>query len=171
MKILKHIAALMATVMVLSSCSILGGGSSNGTTSGSNTGSALLSLYNIYQAAGGNIDLSNSANIVNIGKILTGAGTLANASSTYVDQFKTGLINGATGLVNNSNVSKVMTGLQALSSVDASAFKSAAKDAAKSAATTAATNAATSAVSSLNNKTAGVASTISTLNTILGALQ
>ena len=167
MKILKHFAAAIAAILLISSCSVLGGATSNGMSSGRNTGSALLTLYNIYQAAGGNIDLSNAANIVNIGKILTGAGTLANATTSYVDQFKTGLINGATGLVNNSNVSKVMSGLQTLSSIDPSAFKSAAKTAASNAAT----NAANSAVSAMNSKTANVATTISALNSILGALK
>ena len=166
MKLIKHIAALMATVLLLSSCSVLGGGASSGLKSGVNTGSALSALYSVYRAAGGNIDLSNAANIVNIGKILTGAGTLANATTGYLDQFKTGLMSGASKIVNNSNVSKVMSGLQALSSVDPSAFKSAAK----TAATNAANNAATSAVSTLNDKTAGVATTISALSSILGAL-
>jgi hypothetical protein len=167
MKALKHIAAVIVAVLTLSSCSVLSGGMANGASSGRNTGSALLALYNIYQAAGGNIDLSNAANIVNIGKILTGAGTLANATSTYMDQFKTGLLNGATGLVNNSNVSKVMSGLQTLSSIDPSAFKSAAKTAASNAAS----SAVNSAVSAANSKTAGVATTLSTLNSIFGALK
>ena len=55
MKLMKRIAVGLATLLLLTSCSIL-------------------------QKAAGGIDLSNLTNIINIGKILTGAGSLSNAT-------------------------------------------------------------------------------------------
>ena len=120
MKLMKRIAVGVASLLLISSCSLLQNVAS-ATTSGSNTGSAISAIYNVLKAAGG-IDLSNLTNIINIGKILTGAGSLSNATQSYTDEFATALINGSNNLVNSSNVSKVISGLKALNNIDTSAF-------------------------------------------------
>ena len=55
MKAIRRIAVLIAGIFLISSCSILGRLTGNATTTGTNTGSALLNLYQLYQAfrAGG----------------------------------------------------------------------------------------------------------------------
>ena len=120
MKLIKRIAVGIASLVMISSCSILQS-VGNASTAGSNTGSALSAIYNVLKAAGG-IDLSNITNIINIGKILTGAGALSNATQSYTDEFANALISGSNNLVNSANVSKVISGLKALNSIDTSAF-------------------------------------------------
>ena len=120
MKLFKRIVLGVSALLMVSSCSILQT-VGNATTAGSNTGSALSAIYNVLKAAGG-IDLSNLTNIINIGKILTGAGALSNATQSYTDEFANALISGSNNLVNSGNVSKVITGLKALNSIDTSAF-------------------------------------------------
>ena len=120
MKLIKRIAVGIASLLVISSCSILQT-VGNATTAGSNTGSAIAAIYNVLKAAGG-IDLSNITNIINIGKILTGAGALSSATQSYTDEFANALISGSNNLVNSGNVSKVISGLKALNSIDTSAF-------------------------------------------------
>ena len=120
MKLFKRIVLGVSALLLVSSCSILQT-VGNATTAGSNTGSALSAIYNVIRAAGG-IDLSNLTNIINIGKILTGAGALSNATQSYTDEFANALISGSNNLVNSGNVSKVISGLKALNSIDTSAF-------------------------------------------------
>ena len=120
MKLFKRIVLGVSALLMVSSCSVLQG-LGNATTAGTNTGTALSAIYNVLKAAGG-IDLSNLTNIINIGKILTGAGSLSNATQSYTDEFATALINGSNNLVNSGNVSKVLAGLKALNSIDTSAF-------------------------------------------------
>ena len=120
MKLFKRIVLGVSALLLVSSCSILQT-VGNATTAGSNTGSALSAIYNVIRAAGG-IDLSNLTNIINIGKILTGAGALSNATQSYTDEFASALISGSNNLVNSGNVSKVITGLKALNNIDTSAF-------------------------------------------------
>jgi hypothetical protein len=120
MKLMKRIAVGIASLLLISSCSILQN-VANATTAGSNTGSAISAIYNVLKAAGG-IDLSNLTNIINIGKILTGAGALTNATQSYTDEFANALISGSNNLVNSGNVSKVISGLKSLNSIDNSAF-------------------------------------------------
>ena len=78
MKLMKRIAVGLATLLLLTSCSILQKAAS-ATSLGGNTGTAISAIYNVLKAAGG-IDLSNLTNIINIGKILTGAGSLSNGT-------------------------------------------------------------------------------------------
>lgn len=159
MKLFKHIAAACATVVLLSSCSILNGTSSTDATStGSNTGSALSSLYKII-LAGGNLDLSDLTTLINLGKVLMGANSLTNASNAFVDQFTSGLISGSSNLVNSSNASAVVNGLKSLASIDTSALASAAADAAAGKAF------------QVNSSTQSVSSTLSALNGIFNLLQ
>jgi len=117
---MKRIAAGVASLLLLSSCSILQS-VGNATTAGTNTGSALSAIYQVLKAAGG-IDLSNLTNIINIGKILTGAGALSNATQSFTDEFASALINGSNNLVNSGNVSKVISGLKALNNINTTAF-------------------------------------------------
>ena len=159
MKFIKRIAAGCAALMLLSSCSILSGVNSNtATTQGSDTGSAIAAIYNILKATGG-IDLSNLTNIINIGKILTGANSLASANQDYANAFATALISGSSNLVNSANVNSVLNGLKALSSMDTSALQqaSAAKGFAGSA-------------PAISPSDENVAATMNVINGILGSL-
>ena len=155
MKALKHIAAGLAALMLLSSCSILKNVTAS--DSGSSTGSALAALYQIFKATGA-LDLGNLTNIINIGKILTGANSLANATLDYTNEFAEGLIKGSSQLVNDGNVQKVMGALKSLSSVDTSALSQAA------------VAAADGTVTQLNSSTAGVSQTLNSLTNIFKVL-
>ena len=120
MKLFKRIVLGVSALLMVSSCSVLQG-LGNATTAGTNTGTALSAIYNVLKAAGG-IDLSNITNIINIGKILTGAGALSGVTQSFTDEFASALIQGSNNLVNSGNVSKVISGLQALNNLDTSAF-------------------------------------------------
>ena len=121
MKLMKRIAAGVASLLILTSCSILQNVAANATTAGTNTGTAIAAVYNVLKSAGA-IDLSNLTNIINIGKILTGAGALSGATQSFTDEFASALIQGSNNLVNSGNVSKVISGLQSLNNIDTSAF-------------------------------------------------
>ena len=121
MKLMKRIIAGVASLLLLSSCSILQNVATNATSVGTSTGTAIAAIYNVIKAAGG-IDLSNLTNIINIGKILTGASTLTNATQSFTDDFATALINGSENLVNTGNVASVLTGLKALNDLNTTAF-------------------------------------------------
>ena len=158
MKLFKRIVAAVAALTILSSCSVLKNVAANATSLGSSTGSALASIFKVLKSTGG-IDLSNLTNIINLGQILTGANSLTGATSSFTDQFASGLINGSSNLVNSSNVSSVLGGLKSLANIDTSAISSAA--AAASAGKTA----------EINYSTEGVSATVNTLKNILGALK
>ena len=159
MKLIKRIAAGCAALMLLSSCSILSGlGTNTAASTGSDTGSAIAAIYNILKATGG-IDLSNLTNIINIGKILTGANSLASATQDYANDFSTALINSSSNLVNAGNVASVMNGLKALSSIDTSAFQQAST-----------TKGYASSAPAISTADENVAATMSVLNGILGSL-
>ena len=159
MKLFKHIAAAAAALMLLSSCSVLKNVATNAVSSGTNTGAAISALYNIFKATGG-IDLSNLTNIINLGQILTGANSLANATTSFTDDFASGLISGSSQLVNSSNVATVLNTLKSLSNVDTSAITKAASSYASSGVAT-----------PLTSSTAGVSETISSLTGLFKALQ
>ena len=156
MKLMKRIVAGIAALLLLSSCSILKNVASASSV-GSNTGSAIAAVYNVLKAAGG-IDLSNLTNIINIGKILTGAGALTNATQAFTDEFSTALINGSNTLVNSGNLSKVLTGLKALNNIDTSAFSESA------------TKAYANGSQQLPQNDANVNATVKALTSLLGAL-
>ena len=120
MKLIKRIAVGIASLLMISSCSILQS-VGNASSAGSNTGSALSAIYQVLKATGG-IDLSNLVNIINIGKILTGAGALSNATQSFTDEFASALISGSNNLVNSGNVSQVLSGLKALNGLNTTAF-------------------------------------------------
>jgi hypothetical protein len=156
MKLMKRIAVGVASLLLISSCSILQSVTSAAST-GSNTGSAISAIYNVLKAAGG-IDLSNLTNIINIGKILTGAGALSNATQSYTDEFATALIKGSNNLVNSSNVSKVITGLKALNNIDTSAFSESA------------TKAYANGTQQIQQNDKNVNATVDAITSLLGAL-
>ena len=158
MKLFKHIAAGIAALTILSSCSLLTNTASNATTSGSTTGGALAALYDIFKATGG-IDLNNLTNLINLGKILGNIGGLGNATASFTDQFAAGLIDGSANLVNKTNVASVLSGLKTLANIDTSTI------------TSAASAAASGAPSTLTSNTEGVATTLSSLTSIFNALQ
>ena len=121
MKLFKRIAAAFVAISLLSSCSILSGLTQSATQQGNTTGSALAAIFNVLKT-NGNIDLSDLMNVINIGKILTGANSLTNATQSFTDEFVTGLMNGSGNLVNSSNVAAVLGGLKALNNIDQSVF-------------------------------------------------
>ena len=165
MKLLKRIAAGCAALIVLSSCALLQGTSSasTATTTGMSTGSAISAIYNVLKATGA-IDLSNLTNLINIGQILTGANTLANATTAYTDEFATALINGSSNLVNNSNVNQVLSGLKTLSALDSSALLNASNTAQSK-------GFAAGAAPKVSTSDKNVAATMSAINGLLGALK
>ena len=157
MKLMKRIAAGVASLLLLTSCSILQNAAS-ATSLGGNTGTAISAIYNVLKAAGG-IDLSNLTNIINIGKILTGANSLTNASQAYTSEFITGLMNGSGNLVNSSNVNAVLGGLQALNNIDQSVF------------TGPAAKAYANGSRAVPTTDTGVAATMGALNSLLNTLK
>jgi len=124
MKLFKRLAAGCAALMLLTSCSVLQGLTSNATSTGSNTGTAIAAIYNVLKSTG-SIDLSNLMNVINIGKILTGANALTDATTAFTDEFTAGLIQGSSSLVNSGNAAKVISGLKSLAGLDTSAFQAA----------------------------------------------
>ena len=176
MKHIIRLAACFAALLTISSCGMLGGlAGSNGTATGTSTGSALLRLFQAYQVLKGNattgtnynytgntstgLDLSNVANLINLGQVLTGASTLTNATPTYTNQFSNGLISGSSNLVNNSNVGGVLSGLLNLANGNTSVLSAAAASAAAGNQT------------NVTNQTAGAAEALSTLGSIFSLLQ
>ena len=156
MKLMKRIAVGLASLLLLTSCSILQKAAS-ATSLGGNTGSAISAIYNVLKAADG-IDLSNLTNIINIGKILTGAGALSNATQAFTDEFSQALINGSNNLVNNGNVAKVLSGLKALNNIDTSAFSESA------------TKAYANGTQQVPKNDANVNATVKAITSLLGAL-
>ena len=157
MKMMKRIVAGVASLLIVCSCSVLQNVAASATSAGSSTGSAISAIYNVIKAAGG-IDLSNLTNIINIGKILTGAGTLSNATQSFTNEFAAGLISGSNNLVNNSNVSKVITGLKALNNIDTSAFSDSA------------TKSYANGTQQLQKNDANVNATVDAITSLLGSL-
>ena len=158
MKLFKRIAAAFVAISLLSSCSILSGLTQSATQQGNTTGSALAAIFNVLKT-NGNIDLSDLMNVINIGKILTGANSLTNASQAYTSEFITGLMNGSGNLVNSSNVNAVLGGLQALNNIDQSVF------------TGPAAKAYANGSRAVPTTDTGVAATMGALNSLLNTLK
>ena len=155
MKLFKHIAAATAALMLLTSCSVLKSVASSALSAGSSTGTAISALYNIFKLTGG-IDLSNLTNIINLGKILTGA----NATTAYTDDFASGLISGSSNLVNADNVASVLSTLKALTNIDTSAITNAASS-----------YAATGTATPVSASNAGASETVSALTSLFKTLK
>ena len=124
MKAFRRLVAACTAALMVSSCSILQNVASSATSVGTNTGSAIAGLYQILKATG-TIDLSNLTNLINLGKILTGANALAGATTSYADDFASALVKGSSNLVNSNNIAKVLTGLESLANMDTSALATA----------------------------------------------
>ncbi|MCR5547759.1 MAG: hypothetical protein K6F25_03315 [Bacteroidales bacterium] len=160
MKILKFLAAAVVTLSLLSSCSVIKTvAASNPSQSGSYTGEALAALYQVLQQSG-SIDLSSITNIVNLGRILTGAQSATRTGQAFVDTFTKNLISGSNRLINTSNVGNVISGLKALANVDTSAIGQAATKAVM-----------TGVVPALSNSDPSVSATMGQLSSILGLLK
>ena len=157
-RILKRITAAVVALSMLSSCSVLSVLASSASSQGLNTVTALLSVYKVLQSTG-MLDLSNITNIINIGKILTGARSLTDATPSYINSFSSGLIKGSEGLINSSNVSGVISGLQSLTGIDTSALVNASN------------LAASGTAPQITYSTPGVSDTMSELNSIFGLLK
>ena len=110
MKTLKHLVAAVAALSILTSCSVLKGLTSSAASAGSNTGSAIAAIYNIFKSTGG-IDLNNITTLINLGKILSGAQSLTGATEAFTSDFTSGLISGSSNLVNSANVASVLAAL------------------------------------------------------------
>jgi hypothetical protein len=152
MKALKHLAAACVVLTMLSSCSVINK-AAQAASIGSTTGNSLANIINVLKATGV-IDLSNLANIINLGQILTGASTLSNATQAFTDDFATGLIKGSSNLVNSSNVTGVMSALKSLAGIDNSSILNAVT----------AVNAGQTP--QLTSSSAGVGETLSTIQSI-----
>ena len=129
MKALRRLVAACTAALMVSSCSILQNVASSALSTGTNTGSAIAGLYQILKSTG-TIDLSNLTNLINLGKILTGANALGGSTTSYANDFASALIKGSSNLVNSNNIAKVLTGLESLANMDTSALASAASFAA-----------------------------------------
>ena len=158
MKAFRRLVAACSVALMVSSCSILQGVASSATSMGTNTGSAIAGLYQILKSTG-TIDLSNLTNLINLGKILGGANALAGSTTSYANDFASGLIKGSSNLVNSSNIAKVLTGLETLSSLDTSALSSAASFA------------ATGSDPQISNSSKGVADSMSAITKFLAGLE
>ena len=154
MKLFKCLAVASAAVILLSSCSIIKSATADAMSTGSNTGSALSTLYKILKSTG-TLDLSDLTTLINIGKVLLGANTLTDATQAFSDQFATGLISGSSSIINNSNVSGIMNGLKSLANIDTSVL------------TQAAAAAANGNSFQVNTANAGVSATVDSLTSIL----
>ena len=156
MKALKHLAAACAVLVLLTSCSALSRTATklaSATAIGNSTGSALSSIFSVLKSTGV-IDLSNLTNIINLGRILTGAGTLPSATKAFTSDFASGLINGSSNMINASNVTGVLSGLKQLAAIDNTPLLNAA------------TSANTGIGTPLTNSTPGVNETLSALTSI-----
>ncbi len=158
MKVFKRIVAALVALSLLSSCSILKTLATSALSLGTNTGSAISGIYNVLKKAG-SIDLSDITTLINIGKILTGARSLTDATPTFLDDFSTGLIEGSSQLVNGSNVAAVLNGLKALTKVDTSTLNAAA------------TKALAGTPTQVSTSSAGVNETLAAIKNIVQSLQ
>ena len=124
MKAFKHFLAIVAALSLFTSCGVLGGLSSGmgaQPSTGSTTGSALATSFNVLKNTG-TLDLGNLTNLINLGQILTGANSLVDAGKSYTDQFAADLIKGSNKMITQANVGNVIAGLKKLAGTDTSAL-------------------------------------------------
>ena len=160
MRIVKFLAAAVLSLCLLSSCSVVKNlAANNPTTAGSYAGEAIAALATVLQQ-NGSIDLSSITNVINLGRILTGATAATKTKQSFVDTFTRNLIGGSNNLINTSNVGSVISGLKTLAGLDTSAL-----------ATAATTAAMTGKVPALSTSDSSVSSTMSQLTSILGLLK
>ena len=102
------------------------------TTNGQAAGAALKALYTQYKADG-KLDMSNLSNLMNLTTLATNVKDLkgqTNKTAFYKD-FAAGLVTGSNNLVNSTNSTSIMNGLQNLvNNVDLSGLQSKTENAA-----------------------------------------
>lgn len=121
-----RIIALLAALSFATSCGVIKTAGAIGTIAtigskvansdaGKNVGQALSALFTQFKKLG-KIDLSNAANIFNIGQIASNIGALKTTTDTSA--FVEGLIAGSENLVNQKNSNKVMETLTSLADLN-----------------------------------------------------
>lgn len=111
--------------LAFASCSSLSGSSSSESaakTSGRNTATAILSLYNSYRATG-NVSLNNATNLTNALVLASGYSNMrANSSNPeYRKAFAAGMVSAGTGLITAANVETVIGTMNNLTGLNVNA--------------------------------------------------
>lgn len=168
MKAIRLFLLSLATTMIVSSCSILSLGSAqqpvSNTDAGINAGTALAAIFGQYKKDNNKIDLGNLANIINIATIANNLGLFGKSLTDDASAaFTQGLIQGSKNLVNKSNASAVLSGLQTLASTNLNQFTKAA--------TKATTDASAAALQQIDATSNQVNTAVTALSGILSALK
>ncbi|MCQ2074928.1 MAG: hypothetical protein MJY77_07040 [Bacteroidaceae bacterium] len=140
-------------------------GNSLGSSNGQAAGAAIRSLYTQYKNDG-KIDVTNMNNVVNMVSLANGIQGLKGLDdkSAFYKDFATGLILGSNNLITNNNSSAItglLGGLASLTGIATGALNNMVSSAASG---------TQNALSAISDKTAGVASTVSTLSSIFNML-
>ena len=160
MRFFKFLAAAVLSLCLQSSCSVVKNlAANNPSTAGAYAGEAIAALATVLQQ-NGTIDLSSITNIINLGRVITGATAATKTKQSFVDTFTRNLIGGSGNLINSSNVGSVISGLKTLAGMDTSALAAAATTAAM-----------TGKVPALSTSNSSVSGTMSQLTSILGLLK
>mgnify|MGYP003424675405 FL=1 len=124
------------------------------TSNGQAAGVALKSLFTQYKADG-KLDMGNLNNLMNLAALATNVQGLKGQTdkTTFYKEFASGLVLGSNNLVNNTNSTSIMGGLQNLvNNVDLSGLTAQAEDS-KEALTEKLTNASAKATTAVENAT------------------
>ena len=124
------------------------------TSNGQAAGVALKSLFTQYKADG-KLDMGNLNNLMNLAALATNVQGLKGQTdkTTFYKEFASGLVLGSNNLVNNTNSTSIMGGLQNLvNNVDLSGLTAQAEDS-KAALTEKLTNASAKATTAVENAT------------------
>lgn len=172
MKALKLLFVGVAATLLVSSCGLLSAGigstqPADNTSAGINAGTALAAIFGQYKKDGKTLDLGNIGNIINIATIANNLGLFKkSATEEATSAFTQGLIQGSKNLVNQSNASAVLSGLQTLASTNMNQFTKAATQA-----QAAATQANAAAAAQVDATSTQVVNAVSALTSILGVLK
>ncbi len=123
-------------------------------TNGQAAGAALKALYSQYKADG-KLDMGNLTNLMNLATLATNVQGLKGQTdkSSFYKEFASGLVLGSNNLVNNTNSTSIMGGLQNLvNNVDLSGLTAKTEDA-KAALTEKLTTASGKATTAVENAT------------------
>jgi len=177
---LKSLIALLALGFMTVSCGVLGGigagNAASGTVNGQASGAALKSLYTQYKTDG-KVELNNINNVLSLAQLANGIQGLKGIDdkSQFYTDFASGLILGSNNLVTQQTSNPVTSTLSSLVSgtdltqIAAAGLAAAAQSKAgqqAQAQTQQGLGSVLSSAAALSEKTAGVANTISSLNTI-----
>ena len=122
------------------------------TTNGQAAGAALKALYSQYKADG-KLDMGNLTNLMNLATLATNVQGLKGQTdkSSFYKEFASGLVLGSNNLVNSTNSTSIMSGLQNLvNNVDLSGLTAKAEDG-KAALTEKLTSASAKATTAVEN--------------------